>query len=138
MFIPGQQLSLDETLIRTFGRIKFKVRIISKSAQYGIKIYVLTDAVTAFVIKVIIYTGKYTYESENQKEKKTVQVAKQLCRHLQGTHRTIYIDRFYTSVDLLKELRAMDLYITGTVMKNRVPKEITIAKSSRDSIAIPQ
>ena len=25
LFVPGQQLSLDETLIRTFGRIKFKV-----------------------------------------------------------------------------------------------------------------
>ena len=60
LFEPAQQLSLDETLIRSFGRISFKVRIISKSARYGIKIYVLTDAITAYVIKVIIYTGKYT------------------------------------------------------------------------------
>jgi len=41
LFSPGQQLSLDETLLRAFGRIKFKVRIISKSARYGIKIYVM-------------------------------------------------------------------------------------------------
>ena len=32
MFVPGQALSLDETLVRAFGRIKFKVRIITKSA----------------------------------------------------------------------------------------------------------
>ena len=50
LFVPGRQLSLDETLIRSFCRIKFKVRIISKSARYGIKIYVLTDAATAFVL----------------------------------------------------------------------------------------
>ena len=132
LFEPAQQLSLDETLIRSFGRISFKVRIISKSARYGIKRYVLTDAITAYVIKVIIYTGKYTYqESDNQKEKKTVQIVKQLCRKLEGTHRTIYIDRFYTSIDLVKELRRMDLYVTGTVMKNRIPKELTVTKSSK-------
>jgi hypothetical protein len=38
LFVPGQQLSLDETLIRAFGRIKFKVRIVTKAAWYGIKI----------------------------------------------------------------------------------------------------
>jgi hypothetical protein len=58
LFIPGQYLSLDETLVCAFGRIKFKVRIITKSARYGIKLYVITDAVTAFVLKVIIYTEK--------------------------------------------------------------------------------
>ena len=61
LFVPGRQLSLDETLIRLFGRIKFKVRIISKAARYGIKIYVLTDALTAFVLKVLIYTDKSMY-----------------------------------------------------------------------------
>jgi hypothetical protein len=34
LFVPGQQLSLDETLIRAFGRIKFKVRIVTKAARY--------------------------------------------------------------------------------------------------------
>jgi DNA polymerase III epsilon subunit-like protein len=79
LFIPGQQLSLDETLIWAFGRIKFKVRIVTKAARYGIKLYVVTDAVTAFVLKVVIYTGMSTYyESNNQQEKKkTVQVVEQ-------------------------------------------------------------
>ena len=90
-------------------------------------IYVLTDAVTAFVLKVIIYTGKYTYnESSDQKSKKTVQVVKRLCEHLSGTHRTVYIDQFYTSAELLKELREMDLYVTGTLMKNRIPKHLRL------------
>jgi hypothetical protein len=37
LFIPGQQMSLDETLIRAFGRIKFKV--CTKAARYRIKLY---------------------------------------------------------------------------------------------------
>ena len=52
-FIPGYALSLDKTLIQSFGRIQFKVRIVIKSARYGIKVYVITDAASAYVLKVI-------------------------------------------------------------------------------------
>jgi hypothetical protein len=132
LFVPGQQLSLDETLIRAFGRIKFKVRIVTKAARYGIKIYVITDAATAFVLRVLIYTGKTTYyaDPEAQAAKKTVQVVNRLVEPFIGTHRTIYVDRFYTSLDLLKSLAEKNLYITGTMLANRTPLGIRIAKSS--------
>ena len=131
VFVPGQQLSLDETLLRAFGRMKFKVRIISKSARYGIKLYVGTDARTSFVLKVLVYTGKFTYqESTSESLKKTVQVVQQLVEPFRGSFRTVYVDRFYTSIDLLKELHEMKLFVTGTILSNRVPKNITIAKSS--------
>jgi DNA polymerase III epsilon subunit-like protein len=132
LYIPGQALSLDETLLRAFGRIKFKVRIITKAARYGIKLYVLTDAETAFVLRVIIYTGKSTYDNNAGDTKKTVQVVKKLCEKYSGSFRTIYIDRFYTSLDVMKALDGMDLFITGTVMSNRIPRELTIAKSSAE------
>ena len=132
LFEPSQELSLDKTLIQTFGCIKFRVRIISKAARYGIKIYVLTDACTAYVLQVIIYTGKHTYvESANQMEKKTVKIVKQLCKRFEGSHRTVYVDRFYTSIDLMKELQLMNLYITGTLMRNRIPSELTIGKTTK-------
>ena len=54
-FVPFYALSLDETLIKSFGRIKFKVRIITKAARYGIKAYAITDAKTAYVLKIIFY-----------------------------------------------------------------------------------
>jgi Transposase IS4 len=34
LFLPGKQLSSDESLIRALCRIKFKMRIISKPARY--------------------------------------------------------------------------------------------------------
>jgi Transposase IS4 len=137
VFIPGQQLSLDETLLRAFGRMKFKVRIISKAARYGIKLYVITDAVTSFVLGIIVYTGRFTYvEATSESTKKTVQVVQQLCEPFRGTYRTIYIDRFYSSVDLLKQLEAMKLYTTGTVLSNRLPKQLTIAKNSKEFKAL--
>ena len=132
LYNPGYALSLDETLLRSFGRIKFKVRIITKSARYGIKIYVITDALTAYVLKIIFYTGKYTYHSfpDDELMKKTIKIVKELCMPYKGSHRCVYVDRFYTSIDLLKELDNMNLYVTGTCMKNRLPKEVVLGKRS--------
>ena len=134
LFIPGQQLSLDETLIRAFGRIKFKVRIVSKAARYGIKVYVITDATTAYVLRVVIYTGRTTYTQAgevNDHPMKTVQIVNKLVAPFVGTHRTIYIDRFYTSTELLISLAEKDLYVTGTVLANRIPLNIRIPKASQ-------
>ena len=91
LFLPSQQLSLDETLIRSFGRVKFKVRIVTKAARYGIKVYVITDAATSYVLRVLFYTGKYTYyDSVDESLKKTVQVVKSLCQ----PYSSIHIGRF--------------------------------------------
>ena len=80
----------------------------------------------------IIYTGKHTYvESANQTEKKTVQIMKQLCKCFEGSHQTVYIDRFYTSIDLMKELQLMNLYVTGTLMWNRILLELTIGRTTK-------
>ena len=134
LFIPGQQLSLDKTLIRAFGRIKFKVRIVSKAAWYGIKVYVITDARTAFVLWVLIYTGRTTYTQTgevNDHPMKTVQIVNKLVAPFVGTHRTIYINRFYTSTELLISLAEKDLYVTGTLLANRIPLNIRIPKASQ-------
>jgi len=138
-FQPGMNLSLDESLVRAFGRIKFKVRIVTKAARYGIKIYVIADAKTAFVLRVLVYTGQYTYITNNltntyseDEMKKTVKVVKDLCEKYRDTHRVVYVDRFYTSIELMKELERMGLYVTGTCMSNRIPNELRIKKQSAE------
>ena len=98
---------------------------ITKAARYGIKLYVITDAETAYVLRVIIYTGKTTYTAGTTGEvldkKKTVQIVSRLVEPFVGSHRTIYVDRFYTLIDLLKALLEKDLYLTGTMMANQLP-----------------
>ena len=130
LFEPGECLSLDETLIRTFGRIKFKVRIISKSARYGIKIYVVTDAKTAYVLNMIVYTGRDMSDIQ-EGSKKTVTIVKKLLSGYTNTFRHVFVDRFYTSFDLLTNLENLGIKMTGTVMANRLPIGIRIPKNSK-------
>jgi hypothetical protein len=77
---------------------KIQGQIVTKAAWYRIKLYIITDAVTAYVLKVIIYTGKSTYyaTSDQQDKKKTVQVVEQLVEPFVETYQTIYVDHFYT------------------------------------------
>ncbi|KAG7364416.1 transposase IS4 [Nitzschia inconspicua] len=82
---------------------------------------------------VLVYTGKYTSsDTRPESTKKTVQVVQQLCKPLRGSHRTVYVDRFYSSVDLLKQLGDIHLYTKGRVLSNRIPRSMTIAKRSRE------
>ena len=91
-FIPGENLILDETIICDFVCIKFKSRMVTKSDRYGIKIYVVKDAETVFVLKVIIYTSKYTYAKKyNTDMLKTVKVFCERCKIFEWLHHTFLL-----------------------------------------------
>ena len=133
-FVPGHALSLDESLIRCFRRLKFKVLIIAKSDKHRIKVHAIADATTAHVLKVIFHTGKFAYhvEVDSIALKKTMQIVKKLCEPHCGSHRCVCIDRFHTSIDLMHELDKMHLHVTGTCMKNRLPNELRVNKSQKE------
>ena len=77
----------------------------TKAARYGIKVYVIADAQTAYVLRVVFYTGKSTYNSHETEDKlKTIQIVNKLVELFTGSHRTIYVDWFYKSLDLLISL----------------------------------
>ena len=64
--------------------------------------------------------------------KKTVQVVKKLCESYCSSHRCVFIDRFYTSIDLMYELDKMELHVTSTCMKNRLLKELRMNKKQKE------
>ena len=128
---PGQHLSLDESLIRAYGRIKFKVRIVTKSARYGIKLYVLTCAKTGYVLKTIIYTGDTTDGYDDRDDKgKVLQVVRELLKDYRDTWRVVHIDRGYGGLDVSMALFNDGLHTNGTCMGNRVPPGVRMTKES--------
>src|SRR5210317_1521532 len=60
---------------------------------------------------------------------KTTQVVKALCAPYNGSKQTVYIDRFYTSIEVIKELNEDGIFATGTVMANRIPKGVRWTKA---------
>ena len=76
-----------------FFHIKSRVIIVTKTAQYGINIYVVINEETAFIIKAIIYTVKYTYDNnDNTDMLKTLKVVCEVCKTFEGQNCTGIVD----------------------------------------------
>ena len=120
-YYPKENLCLDEAICPFRGRISFRVYIKDKPEKYGIKIYALTDCKTGYILTANVYTAKLLSEVN------TIQsIFDSVCSTYYSKGYTIYVDRFYTSPDILEYLYSQDTLGVGTVMKNRknLPKKL--------------
>ncbi len=69
-YSPHTNLTIDEQLLNFRGNCPFKVYMPSKPAKYGIKIYMMNDAKTYYMINALPYIGKSQKEKEEEKKKK--------------------------------------------------------------------
>ena len=60
LYLPGQNIAIDEFLTLWRGRITFRQYIPSKSSKVGIKSYELCESSSGYLWSFIIYTGKDT------------------------------------------------------------------------------
>ena len=120
LYIPDRNLTIDEAMVKFSGRSKMKVYMPLKPIKYGFKIFLLCESKTGFVLKWIMYTGR---NSENVYSNKNVVL--RLLEGYEGEGYSVYMDRFYTSPNILLALRKKLIGASGTVMKNRLnlPKE---------------
>ena len=58
IYSPGQEITLDEQICPFRGRIGFRVYVKGKPHKYGLKLWMICDAVTGFPLTFEIYTGK--------------------------------------------------------------------------------
>lgn len=128
---PGEALSIDESMIKFKGRLSFKQYLPSKpSSKWGIKVWSLCDSSNGFLLKFKVYTGK---ESDNKDEGLGSRVVKDLLVGFEFSNRTIYMDNFYSSVNLFNDLKLNGLGACGTVRANRknLPIEMKTLKKKK-------
>jgi hypothetical protein len=61
LYLPGQNISVDEYLTLWKGRLSFKRYIPLKAAKFGIKTYELCEANSGYLWSLVVYTGKNTH-----------------------------------------------------------------------------
>lgn len=64
LYRPGNQLSLDESLMAYRGRLSYRTYMKSKKKKYGLKFYVLTTH-DGYILNFVIYEGKSTVTDAN-------------------------------------------------------------------------
>jgi len=60
LYLPGQNIAIDESLTLWRGRLSFRQYIPLKSSKFGIKSYQLCESSSGYLWSFIIYTGKDT------------------------------------------------------------------------------
>ncbi|KAJ1143324.1 hypothetical protein NDU88_009634 [Pleurodeles waltl] len=136
VYVPGKEISVDESLVLFKGRLVFKQYIPSKRARYGIKLYLLSESSTGYVYNFRVYTGRDSSidppgcpATFGVSEKIVWELARRLFN--KGHH--LYVDNFYTGVQLFKELFRVDTVACGTIRSNRkgYPRELVCKKLER-------
>ena len=108
---PASQLSIDESMIGFKGRHSLKQYLPMKPTKWGFKVFLLCESTSGYCLK-----HKFYHEKGSEEYK-----PKNLCLELasgfenQGYH--IYLDNFYSSVELLEIFYQLGINCTGTIRK---------------------
>ena len=101
---PGKNLRIDESLLLWKGRRRLKQYIPLKRNRFGIKLYMIVDCVTGFVLGCVVYTG-----ADTDYQKFDLGVTGDIVAHLLQPYfykgHVVYIDNWYTSPTLLEFLQ---------------------------------
>ena len=116
VYEPGKEVSIDEAMIPFKGRSCLKHYIPLKPVKRGIKVWARADASNGYVSAFQVYTGK---SGDTTEHGLGARVVKDLTVDLKDTHRHIYFDNYFSSVDLLLDLFRNGLYECGTLRTNR-------------------
>ena len=116
LFTPGQDLAVDEAMIKYKGRSSIKQYMPKKPIKRGFKIWMLADSDSGYVIKFNVYEGKTTTNTEKGLAKKVVL---SLTEGIYKKYHHIYFDNFFTGIDLMLDLLRLGTYSCGTFRNDR-------------------
>jgi hypothetical protein len=123
-YSPTQYLSADVSTVNFKGCMVFKMYNPQKPTKWGLCIYVIADSTNGYVYVLIPYYGSITTKCLMHPELTfTSRIVLELISKVQNvTHEKgyhLYTDRFYTNLDLARELMKRKVHLTGTVQQNR-------------------
>lgn len=109
LYLPEQNVAIDESLLLWKGRLTFAQMIATKKARVGIKSYELCEARTGYLWRMEVYSGKGHVHApqeaqhelikghDDEPESTTSQIVYSLMRPLFGKGHTLVMDNFYNA-----------------------------------------
>ena len=131
MYTTYGSVTIDESMVKFKGRLSFRQYLPSKPIKWGMNMWSLAESTNDYLHQFQIYTGK-----EGVQEKRLLhRVVTDLMKNMQDQNICVYMDNFYTGIELLKELKIRGIYACGIVRANRkglptelLPKKLKLAR----------
>ena len=128
--IPWDNLCVNESPMLWKGRINYKQYIPTKRRRFGVKLFILSDCNTKFVLNFVVYTGAETEIDNHPNVGLSGSIVLSLIKsHLEKNH-TLFVDNWFSSPLLFERLLEQKTKACGTVSKNRsgMPSSETLAE----------
>lgn len=133
LYTPFEYCTIDEQLMGFRGHCGFRIYMASKPDKYGLKIVMMNDARTTYMINAIPYCGKVRTGNEPV----PTYYVRKLSEPIHGTGRNITVDNWFSSVPLFQTmLTAYNLTMVGTLRSNKpeIPPSFLHAKEPGTSL----
>ena len=118
LYQPRQNVAIDERMVKSRHRSGIRQYIKDKPTKWGIKLWMLADSSNGYTIDFDVYIGRAAGRNVSANGLGYDVVMKLMNKFLdQGYH--LYVDNFYTSVTLFKDLFARGVAATGTIIESR-------------------
>ena len=118
LYQPRQNVAVDERIIKSRHRSGMRQFNKDKPIRWGIKLWVLADSSNGYTVNFNVYIGRVAGQEVSANGLGYDVVMKLMNPYFhQGYH--LYVDNFYTSMTLFKDLFARGVGATGTIREYR-------------------
>lgn len=126
LYSPGEHLTVDEQLLGFRGKCPFRMYIPSKPAKYGVKMVMICDNKSKYMLTEVPYLGRDQSRPEGGMPLGHY-YTKLLTESYHNSNRNVTTDNWFTSVSLVQDLYDnCGMTLVGTIRANKkeVPPEM--------------